>query len=91
MELQLKVMSQVKEHEPQHKLLCTTSGKKSVKTKAGNRRHTKSRETPLVIYNSLKLYSEPRSKTAIDDLHAPGLSISYQKVLDITKNLYESV
>ena len=65
--------------------------KKSVKTKTGNRRHTKSRETPLVIYNSLKLYSEPRSKTAIDDLHAPGLSISYQKVLDITKNLYESV
>ena len=51
---------------------------------------TKSRETPLVIYNSLKLYSETRSKTAMDDLHALGLGISYQRVLDITKNLYDS-
>ena len=41
---------------------------KSVKTKTGNRRHAKSRETPLVIYNSLKLDSEKRLKTAIDDL-----------------------
>ena len=36
--------------------------KKSVKTKTGNRRHAKSRETPLVIYHSLKLFSETRSK-----------------------------
>ena len=64
--------------------------KKSVKMKTGNRRHAKSHETPLVIYNSLKLYSETRSKTAIDDLHALGLGISYQRVLDITKNLYDS-
>ena len=64
--------------------------KKSVKMKTGNRRHAKSHETPLVIYNSLKLYSETRSKTAIDDLHALGLGISYQRVLDITKNLYNS-
>ena len=64
--------------------------KKSVKTKTGNRRHPKSRETPLVKCNSLKLYSKTRSKTAIDDLHAPGLGISYQRVLDITKNLYHS-
>ena len=64
--------------------------KKSVKTKTGNRRHPKSRETPLVKCNSLKLYSKTRSKTAIDDLHAPGLGISYQRVVDITKNLYHS-
>ena len=38
--------------------------KKSVKTKTGNRRHEKSRQTFLVIYNGLKLYSEIRSKTA---------------------------
>ena len=61
-----------------------------MKTKTGNRRHAKSRETPLVIYNSLKLYSETRSKTAIDDLHALDLDISYQRVLEITKNLYDS-
>ena len=64
--------------------------KKSVKTKTGNCRHAKSRKTPLVIYNSLKLYSETRSKTAIDDLHALCLGISYQRVLDVTKNLYDS-
>ena len=64
--------------------------KKRVKTKTGNRRHEKSRQTFLVIYNGLKLYSEIRSKTAIDDLHVLGLGISCQRVLDITKNLYDS-
>ena len=64
--------------------------KKSVKTKIGNQRHAKSREMLLVIYNSLKLYSETRSKTAIDDLHVLGLDIFYQRVLDITKYLYDS-
>ena len=61
--------------------------KKSVKTKTG---HEKSRKTFLAIYNGLKLYSEIRSKTAIDDLHVLGLGISCQRVLDITKNLYDS-
>ena len=42
------------------------------------------------LYHSLKLYSETRSKTATDDLHALCLGISYQRVLDITKNLYDS-
>ena len=64
--------------------------KKSLKTKTDNRRHTKSREAPWIIYHSLKLYSETRSKTATDDLHALSLGISYQRVLDITKNLYDS-
>ena len=64
--------------------------KKSVKRKTDNCRHAKSRKTPLVIYHGLKLYSKTRSKTAIDDLHALGLGVSYQRVLDITKNLYDS-
>ena len=64
--------------------------KKFMKTSTGNRRHSKSHETPLVIYSSLKLYSETRSKNAIDDLHALGIGVSYQRVLDITKNLYDS-
>ena len=64
--------------------------KKSVKTKTSNGRHARSSETLSVLYNSLKLYSETKSKTAIDDLHALGLDISYQRVLDITKSLYDS-
>ena len=64
--------------------------KKTKKTQSAQRRYSKHLETPLVIYNSLKLYSETRSKTAIDELHNLGLGISYLRTLDITKNLYDS-
>ena len=53
-------------------------------------RHTNTRETPLVIYNSLKLYEATGSSDAIDDLHHLGLGISYLRTIDITKNLYVS-
>ena len=64
--------------------------KKSQKNDTSIRRHSKTSETPLVIYNSMKVYSDTRSKTAIDELHKLGLGISYLRVLDITKNLYDS-
>ena len=54
------------------------------------RRHLKQRETPIVIYNSLKLYATVRSRVLIDHFFSLGICVSYQRVLDITKSLYNS-
>ena len=51
--------------------------------------HSKMREIPLVIYNSLKIYVTVRSENLINKLYSLGLCISYKRVLEITKNMAE--
>ena len=51
--------------------------------------HRRERETPVTMYVGFKLYSTVRSKTIIDHLFHLGISISYDRVLSITKSLYE--
>ena len=53
--------------------------------------HSQSRETPLMLYISLKTYSVTRSRRLIDHLLNLGIGISYDRVLSITKNIYESL
>ena len=53
------------------------------------RRHLKIKETPLAIYITLKLYTITRSKTLIQCFHSLGICISYDRLLDITKDLSE--
>ena len=55
------------------------------------RHHEKERETAVTIYTGLKLYSTVRSRTLIDHLFQLGLCISYDRILSITKSLYESL
>ena len=55
------------------------------------RQHKKSQETPLIQYVRLKIYSMTRSRKLIDDLFRAGLCISYDRVLEITKILYENL
>ena len=40
------------------------------------RRHLKQRETPVVIYNSLKLYATVRSRVLIDHFFSLGMCLS---------------
>ena len=47
-------------------------------------RHAASRETPLPIYVGLMLYSATRKKRHIDKCHKLGLSVSYDRVLQLT-------
>ena len=47
------------------------------------------RETPVVIYNSLKIYATVRSENLINKLYSLGLCIPYKRVLEITKNMAE--
>ena len=53
-----------------------------------HRHHKRERETPVSMYVRLKLYLTGRSKTIIDHLFHLGISISYDRVLSITKSLY---
>ena len=53
--------------------------------------HEKTRETPMMIYIGLKIYSTSRSRNLIDMLFNLGLCISYDRVLEITKNIYENL
>ena len=63
--------------------------RKKQETKTVVRRHNKSQETPVMQYVGLKIYSLTRSRKLIDDLFRPGLCISYDRVLELTKILYE--
>ena len=47
----------------------------------------KERETPAIIYSTLKLYGTIRSKTLINHFFSLGLCLSYDRVLEITEEL----
>ena len=54
-------------------------------------RHRKQQETPLMIYTGLKIYFLTRSKQLIDGFFKTGLIVSYDRVLELTKILYENL
>ena len=62
--------------------------KKGRSTCTSFRRHAKARETPSVMYTSLKIYATVGSSTLIDHLFNLGICLSYSRVLDIMKNIH---
>ena len=60
-------------------------------TNDDNRHHDKEKETSINVYIVLKLYSTVRSQTLIDCLFQHGICISYDRVLSLTKSLYEAL
>ena len=65
--------------------------RKCGKQTESKQRHLKEQETHVVIYNSLKIYYTVRSRVLIDHFFSLGICLSYQRVQDITKNLYNSM
>ena len=51
----------------------------------------KGRETPVMVYNTLKIYFTVHSKTLINRLFDIGLCVPYKRLLGITKQLYEGL
>ena len=51
----------------------------------------KKRETPVLVYNSLNLYGTVRSKGIIDNFFHLGLCVSYDRVLELTKEFADSL
>ena len=61
-----------------------TEGSKSL-------RHAKDRETPFAVYVGMKVFAKTRKRELIDKLHENGISISYDRVLEISGQLGETV
>lgn len=54
-------------------------------------RHDVNREPPLPVYLGLLVHAETRKKTLVDKLYRLGLSISYDRVMQISADLGNSV
>ena len=59
--------------------------------KPSRRRHCLDQETPLLQYVGMKVFYITRSRQLIEDLYHVGLSISYDRVLELTKIFYEEL
>lgn len=57
--------------------------KKFYKTKTGQTHHSASRELPLPLYIGLNIHSSTRSKTLIEKLYQMGLSVSYDRIIEV--------
>ena len=64
-------------------LLFFNAKSKSSSSTASKLRHNKKREPPIATYLGLKIHFESRSKSLIEKLNHLGLSISYNRILDI--------
>ena len=53
--------------------------------------HSRNREPPLPIYLSLMTHEETRKRTLVDKFYNLGLSISYDKVLELSTDIGNSV
>ena len=54
-------------------------------------RHSKDRETPFPVYVGMSVFAKTRKRPFIEILHENGLSISYDRVLEISAQLGEAV
>ncbi len=54
---------------------------------AATHRHSKDRETPFPVYMGMSVYGKTRKRTLVEMLHEHGVSISYDRVLEISAQL----
>ena len=54
-------------------------------------RHSRSRETPLPLYLSLKIHAVTRSRGLVDTLFNLGLCVSYDRLLQLTSDIANGV
>ena len=59
--------------------------------KPSRRRHSKKQETPLLEYVGLKIFFTSGSRQLIDDMYHVGLSVSYDRVLELMTIFYEQM
>ena len=54
---------------------------------AATHRHSKDRETPFPVYMGMTVFAKTRKRHLVEMLHAHGLSISYDRVLEVSAQL----
>ena len=55
------------------------------------RRQSKNQETPILLFNSLKIYMTDQSRNLLHHFFHLGICVSYDRVLEITKNIYKNL
>ena len=65
--------------------------KKRASSPANKSRHSVNREPPLPLYIAMRIHTETRSKKLTTELHDLGLSISYDRVLQLESQLATAV
>ena len=76
-------------HRSQTKLLlssCTTAASQN-KEQATTHQHSKDWETPFPVYMGMAVYAKTRKRNLVEMLHDHGMSISYDRVLEISAQL----
>ena len=74
-----------------HLLQYNCFSKSSEVTESSTNRHSKTRETPFAVYVGMKVFAKTRKRELIDKLHENGISIPYDRVLEISGQLGETV
>ena len=54
-------------------------------------RHSKERETPFPLYHGIKLHGDARLKHQIENAHHLGLSVSYDRVMEVKSQVAHAV
>ncbi len=57
--------------------------KRSYKTKTDQTRHSASREPPIPLYIGLNIHSSTRSKALVEKMYQMGISVSYDRIMEI--------
>ena len=52
--------------------------------------HTQEQETPLPLYMGLKIHAQTRSRSLIDSFYKLGISVSYDRVLQVSTELTDT-
>ena len=73
------------------KTIIFNAKKRSYKTKTGQTQHLASREPPLPLYVGLRIHSSTRSKTLIEKMYQMGISVSYDRIMEIEDWLVSSL
>lgn len=60
-------------------------------SKTGQKRHKRTREPPLPLFIGFNIHAMTRSKTLIAKLYQLGLSVSYQRIMELEEMLARSV
>ena len=66
-------------------LICSNAAKQS--SNASTLYQMKERETPFPLYIGLKLHASDRQKGTINTFHSFGMSVSYDRVMDVRRGL----
>ena len=52
--------------------------------------HSKDRETPFTVYIGMSVFAKIRKRQLVEMLHENGISVSYDRVLEISAQLGEA-